>query len=161
MFQVHSNCHYTIYFINVMSTWGPFQCMFLYFLRIVQYFLMKFCIDVCSTNLMVTALEFFIHIIYVSAGGRFGVFLDQLFQCMFLYFFRALQYFLIKFCTNIFDITLTIAALKKVFHTIPISLLGVISQYFGDHYENFLMTFYMGVLGSYYFKWCKIFEAWT
>ena len=64
------------FFFCVMSTCNPFWCTFLYFLRIVQYLLMKFCIDVCSTNLMVTALKLFIHILYFSADGHFWVILD-------------------------------------------------------------------------------------
>ena len=63
---------------HVMYPWGPFWYMFLYFLRIIQYFLMKFSIDVCSTTLMVTALKIFIQIVYFSAGGHFGVFLERL-----------------------------------------------------------------------------------
>ena len=90
------------FFICVMSTWKPFWCTFLYFLRIVQYLPMKFCIDVCSTNLMVTALKCFIHILYFPADGHFRVILDQCFQCMFLYFLSALPYFLMKLYTDIF-----------------------------------------------------------
>ena len=76
MFLVYTNGYYTIFFFRVMSTCNPFWCTFLYFLRIVQYLLVKFCIDVCSTNLMVTALKLFIHILYFSADGHFGVILD-------------------------------------------------------------------------------------
>ena len=66
--------------IHAISTWGSFWCVFLYLLRIVQYFLMKFCIDVCSTNMMVTALKYFIHIIYFSAGSHFGEFWTNCFS---------------------------------------------------------------------------------
>ena len=69
----------TLFFFHIISLWGSFWCMFLYFLRIVRYFLIKFCIDICSTTRMVTTLKFFIHIIYFSVGGYSGVFLDQLF----------------------------------------------------------------------------------
>ena len=68
-----------LFFIHVMSHWGSFWYMFLYFLRIIQIFLRKFYMDGGSTNLMVTALKRFIRIIYFSAGDHFGVFLDQLF----------------------------------------------------------------------------------
>ena len=149
------------FFICVMSTWKPIWCTFLYFLRIVQYLPMKFCIDVCSTNLMVTALKCFIHILYFPADGHFRVILDQCFQCMFLYFLSALPYFLMKLYTDIFGITLTITALRKVFHIIFLSLLGAILQYFLDHFEKFIMKFCMDVLGSFYFKWCKIVHVWT
>ena len=78
MFLVYSNSHYTI-FLFMSFPPGAHSGVFLYLLRIVQYFLMKFCINVCSTNLMVTALKYFIHIIYSPAGSHFGAFLDQLF----------------------------------------------------------------------------------
>ena len=59
--------------------WGPFCCMFLYILKTIQYIPMKVRTDVCSTTLKLFSLQFFIHIIYFSAEGYVGVFLDLLF----------------------------------------------------------------------------------
>ena len=46
----------TLIFFHAMSPWSPFWCMFFFFLRIVWYFIMKFCRDICSTTVIVTAL---------------------------------------------------------------------------------------------------------
>ena len=85
-----------------------------------------------------------------------------------VHFLRTLQYFLMKFCTNVSSITFIVTALKKSFHIISLSLLGAILGYFGTHlgyfgghFENFLIKFCMDILGSFYFKWWNIFEAWT
>ena len=106
----------TINALYSMSPGAPFQYMLFYFLRIVRHFLIKFCIDVCSTTLMVTALKPFIHIIYFWVGSHFSVFLEQLFQFMFLFFLRTLQYFLMIFCADGFSVTLMAIALKKGFY---------------------------------------------
>ena len=114
----------------------------LYFLRTVRYFLMKFCADVYGTTLTVKSLKYFIHIIYVSAWGYFWVFLNLLFWSMFLYFLITVQYFLMKFCTDIFSITRAVPKLKKIF-TLFLSLLEAILgyfwahlRYFGGHFKN-------------------------
>ena len=169
MFLAYSDGHYTIFFFfHIISLWGSFWCMFLYFLRIVRYFLIKFCIDICSTTRMVTTLKFFIHIIYFSAGGPFWGIFGPIVLVYVPLFLENPSYFLIEFCIDVFSITLIVTALKKVFHTISLSLLGAILEYFGAHlgyfgahFESFLMKFSMDILGSFYFKWCKIFEAST
>ena len=151
--------HY--FFFHIVSLWGSFWCMFLYFLRKVRYFLIKFCIDICSTTRMVITLKNFIHIIYFSTGGHSGGIFGPTVLVYVPLFLENPSYFLIEFCIDVFSITLIVTALKKVFHTISLSLLGAILEYFGAHFESFLMKFSMDVLGSFYFKWCKIFEAST
>ena len=66
--------------------WGPFCCMFLYILKTIQYIPMKVCTDICSTTLKLTSLQFFIHIIFFSAEGYVGVFLDLFFLVYVLLF---------------------------------------------------------------------------
>ena len=109
--------------------------MFLYFLRTVWYVLMKIYIDVCSTTLMVTTRKNFIHIIYFSPGGHFGVFMNQFFSLrMILYFLRTVQYFLMSYFTDALSITLTVTTLKNKFsHYFSFSARG--------HFELFLDPF--------------------
>ena len=104
---------------------GSFWCMFLYFLRTVWYFLIKFCIDVCSTTLTVTTLKTFIHIIYFSWGSFWGIFGPivlvhvcssiswELFNIFSWVFFTDIfhEFFFI----DVFSITLTVATLKNEF----------------------------------------------
>ena len=123
--------------------------------------------DVCGTTLTVTTLKYFIHIIYFSAGGHFWVFLDPLFWCMFLQFSRIVQYFLMKFCTDVFCITLPVTTLKKFF-TLYLSLLEIILGYFGGPFGIFLGSFWKlsrefctYIFPSFRIKWWKIFQDWT
>ena len=105
------------------AIWGYFSAyffMFLYFLRTVQYFIMKLCTHVLGSTLMVTspknmscsallgARPFF----WEGGGGR-GVQLNLAYIYMFLYFLKTVQYFLIKFCKNVLGITLMVTALLK------------------------------------------------
>ena len=50
-------------------------------------------------------------------------------------FLITVQYFLMKFCTDIFSITRTVPKLKKFF-TLFLSLLGAILRYFWGHFKN-------------------------
>ena len=85
--------------------------------------------------------KIFIHIIYVSTGGQFVVFLEPLSWCMFLYFLRTVQYFLMKFCTDVLSITLPVTTLK-LFYIISFSLLETICGYFGANLGVFCGLFW-------------------
>ena len=83
---------------------------------------------------------------------------------MFLYFLRTIQYFLMKFFTDVFSITLTVTTLKNKFsHYFSFSArdhfryFGADLRYVGGCFERFFMKFCTDVLGSFYCKWCKIF----
>ena len=131
--------------------------MFLYFLRTIQYFLMKFYTDVLGITLTVhpgacssiSCEPFnifswnFVHEIFdvhytnilysyhlLLCWGPFGVFLDGLFFCIFLYFLRTFQYFLMNFCTDFFGIILKVTTLKKISH--HLSLMGSMLEYLGS-----------------------------
>ena len=99
-----------------------------------------------TTNLMVTALKYFIHIIYFSASGHFGGIFEPIILVYIPLFLESPSIFLMKFCTDFFGITLTIT----------FSLLGAILQYFGDYFENFLMKFRMDVPGSFFINGTKL-----
>ena len=88
MFSHENLCRCSLYYSGSHPTnkifiscrpWSPFCCMFLYILKTIQYIPMKVCTDVCSTTLKLTSLQFFFHIIYFSAEGYVGVFLDLFF----------------------------------------------------------------------------------
>ena len=118
--------------------------MLLYFLRIIQYFLIKFCTVVLGITLMVTKFK---QCSLPSAGDYFGVFWS-LFWHMYIFFSIFVQYFLTKFCTGVLGMTLIIiSTLQGTFW----GILGPIMAYyvyfftstdvFGvpiwDHYTNF------------------------
>ena len=87
--------------------------MFLYFLRTMQYFIMKFCTDVLGSTLMVTSPKKYV--LFSSAGGHFGVFLGPFQHIMFLCFLRTIQYFIMKFCRCYSDGHYTNKKLIKTF----------------------------------------------
>ena len=129
---IFSSCHVSL---GLILVYVP-----LYFLRTVRYFLMKLCTDVYGITLTAKSLKYFNHIIYVSAGRHFWVFLNLLFWWMFLYFLRTVKYFLVKFCTDIFSITRAVPKLKKNF-TLFLSLLGAILGVFWGPFAIFLGPF--------------------
>ena len=94
--------------------------------------------------MMVTALKYFIHIIYFSAGGHFGSIFGPIILVYVPLFLESPSIFLMKFCTDIFGIIITF------------SLLGAILQYFGDYFENFLMKLRMDVPGSFFINGTKL-----
>ena len=96
--------------------------------------------------MMVTALKYFIHIIYFSAGSQFGGIFGPIILVYIPLFLESPSIFLMKFCTDIFGITLTIT----------FSLLVAILQYFGDYFENFLMKFCMDAPGSFFINGAKL-----
>ena len=61
---------------HVMSPWGPFQCMFLYFYRTISYFLMKFCICRCLWHYSDSydTKMFYSHHLLLCWGPFWGIF---------------------------------------------------------------------------------------
>ena len=87
-----------------MSPWGLFCCMFFYFLKTVQYFLMKFCTDNFSITLTVTTLnKYFLGRFFLSVGGHFGVFWH-----LFGIFLGPFWKILIIFCTDVLILTMIV-----------------------------------------------------
>ena len=86
--------------------------MLLYFLRIIEYFLMIFCTVVLGITLMVIKLK---QCTRPSAGDHFGVFW-ALFWHMYIFFLVSVQYFVIKLCTGVLSITLIVTN-NKIFLT--------------------------------------------
>ena len=87
-----------------MSPWGLFCCMFFYFLKTIQYFLMKFCTDNFSITLTVTTLnKYFLRHFFLSVGGHFGVFWN-----LFGIFLGPFWKILIIFCTDVLILTMIV-----------------------------------------------------
>ena len=82
--------------------------------------------DVCGRTLTVTTLKCFIHIIYFSAGGHFGVFLDSLYVPPILENHSIFSYEILYRC---FLYNSDSHYTKKVFHIISVSA--------GDHFGVF------------------------
>ena len=69
---------------------------------------MKFCTNVFGITVTVTALKVFLMACSLLVGAILGVFLGP-FRSMFLYFLgNFFKYFLMKFCTDVFGISLTV-----------------------------------------------------
>ena len=87
-----------------------FVVFILYFLRTI-WFLMKFCKYIIDNTLMVVRIKDFMGWEFCSLLGLFWAFFfrerGQIFS-IFLYFLRKFWYAFMKFCKNIFGITLTI-----------------------------------------------------
>ena len=127
---------------------GSFWCMFVYFLKTVQYFHMKVFTDVLSITLMVTTLKLSNHIIYLSAWCHFGVFCTRCFGAC-SYLLRTIQHFFHEILYSCFQYCSNSHYNNKNFN--------IISPCRGDHFrcmflyvlgtiENFLMIFCTDVL---------------
>ena len=116
--------------IMFFSTARPFWHMFLYFLRTIQYFLMKMCTDVLDITLTINSL--FLTSCPSLLGTIFWNFWVYFF--MFLYFQRTVQCFIMKLCTDVLgNSTLMVTSLKQMSCT---PLLTAILGYFGAHVSN-------------------------
>ena len=78
--------------------------MLLYFLRIIQYFFMKFCTVVLGIILVVNTLKQW----PLSPRGHFLGFFGAYFGICTYFFFIFVQYFVMNFCTGVLEITLII-----------------------------------------------------
>ena len=112
---------------------------FLYFLRIIQLLHIKFFTNILSITLRITSLKKNIRRISNFVGSHFGIFWGS-FWDMFLYSSELLRifwaYFLMKLCTYVFCITLTVNVLR----TSHIPLLRGLHSTFGLILGIFLMT---------------------
>ena len=131
--------------------WGIFSTIlcihfflfFLYFLRIIQLLHIKFFTNIPSITLRITSLKKNFRRISNFVGSHFGIFWGS-FWDMFLYSSELLgifwAYFLMKLCTYVFCITLTVNVLRTFLqHT---------SLYWED-YTVLLGLFWV------YFSWLK------
>ena len=109
--------------------------MLLYFLRIIQYFLIKFCTVVLGIILMVNTFKQCPR----SAGAYLGYF-GGLFWHMYLFFLRSVQYFVMKFCSGVLGITLIITNTFFYLTSCP-HLQGVILEYFGEYFGILCLLF--------------------
>ena len=119
--------------------------MLLYFLRTIQYFLMKFCTVVLGIILVVNTFKQ----CPLSASGHFGYF-GALFWHMYLFFLISVQYFVMKFCSGVLGITLIIT---NTFLTSCPHLQGVILEYFGAYFSILTLHFENRSICS--VKFCK------
>ena len=101
--------------------------MLLYFLRIIEYFLMIFCTVVLGITLMVIKLK---QCTRPSAGDHFGVFW-ALFWHMYIFFLISVQYFVIKLCTGVLSITLIVTNTKIFLTSCPALQRVHFGTYFG------------------------------
>ena len=114
--------------------WGLFWHIYLYFLRTVQYFPMKFFADVLGITLSVTI--FFVIFSYhdpLCWGAFWNIFGLVLGNC---------SSYILKFCTDIFRITLTVIIPKFIFL--------IISKGAGGYFRVFFAHF--GVLFLYFLR---------
>lgn len=82
-------------------------------------------------QITITTLKFLIHVIDFFAGAILGCFWTH-FLCVFLYFFSTFHYFHMKYCTDVFSITLTANTLKKIF-TIFLSAVDLFGVFCGPY----------------------------
>ena len=89
-------------------------------------------------QITITTLKFLIHVIDFFAGAILGCFQTH-FLCVFLYFFSTFHYFHMKYCTDVFSITLTANTLKKIFTIFlsAVDLFGVFCGPFGVFWGPF------------------------
>ena len=80
-----------------------FASILCYFLRIIQYFLMKFCTVVLGIILVVNTFKQ----CPLSVSGHLGYF-RALFWDMCLFFLISVQYSVMRFCSGVLGITLII-----------------------------------------------------
>ena len=81
---------------------------------------MKFCKNVLGIAMKVITQRLF-HGIFSSTGSQCGVFFG-LFWCILFCLLKSVQYFYEKFCTDILNITLTVAEWKKIYYIISLEI---------------------------------------
>ena len=91
--------------------WAYFFMWFLYFLGIVQYFIMNMCTNVLGSTQMVPSPK--ISLVILCWGVILGCFGGHFNIHMFLYFLKTIQYFLMKFCRYYSDDHYTNKKYKK------------------------------------------------
>ena len=116
--------------------WGPFCCMFLYILKTILFpwkFVQMF------VALLWSSLHYsFLFISFTSLlKAMLGYFWIYYFSVCSSISWEPCKFFLMKFCADIFSITLTDNTLKKFFTSL-ISLLGAILWYFGVSFRIIL-----------------------
>ena len=87
----------------------------------------SFFTDVVSITLKVISLKKFFRSIFPSAGSHFEVFRGS-FWGMLLYFWRAVLSYLIKLCTVVFCITLTVNGLRKILQYLYLLFCKILSS---------------------------------
>ena len=73
--------------------------MLLFFLTIIQYYLMKFCTRVLGVTLIITSTKNFFSSCSSLQGAILGILGPNL--TYYIYFLKIVQYVLMKFCTDV------------------------------------------------------------
>ena len=87
--------------------------------------------ELASLDIMIVTRYTIFYIIFISVEGHFGIFWGPFGVCFLIFENRVI--FLMKFCTDIFGITLMVTTLKISFH--------VMFSYAGGHFGIFLDLF--------------------
>ena len=99
--------------------------------------------ELASLDIMIVTRYTIFYIIFISVEGHFEVFWGPFGVCFLIFENRVI--FLMKFCTDIFGITLMVTTLKISFH--------VMFSYAGGHFGIFLDLFWCVI----FFENCSIF----